>query len=151
MRGIRSPAISDAHLDVKLLPACGLLLLIYGLLQLSSYFLHTLHVLQIMSFFGFEQQIDLEEEKRKILERGIGGEREDLAVYTWGEESYDGLGDALQEGGDELNDETFGGATTVGEYRTEHKYALLERNRRQGFRLRSSGVARGRIFRTSCS
>ncbi|KAF9005908.1 topoisomerase II-associated protein PAT1 [Cyathus striatus] len=35
-------------------------------------------------------------------------ESEDLAVYTWGEESYDGLGDALQEGGDELNDETFG-------------------------------------------
>jgi DNA topoisomerase 2-associated protein PAT1 len=66
-----------------------------------------------MSFFGFEQPIDLEEEKRKILE---GGKRtEDLAVYTWGEESYDGLGDALQEGGDELNDETFGGTGPVGE------------------------------------
>lgn len=35
---------------------------------------------------------------------------ENVAVYTWGEESYDGLGDALQEGGDELNDETFGDA-----------------------------------------
>ena len=31
-----------------------------------------------------------------------------------GEESYDGLGDALQERGDELNDETFGGTGAVG-------------------------------------
>ncbi|KAI0704296.1 topoisomerase II-associated protein PAT1 [Cytidiella melzeri] len=67
-----------------------------------------------MSFFGFEQPIDLEEEKRKILEGAGRGEGEDLAVYTWGEESYDGLGDALQEGGDELNDETFGGSGAVG-------------------------------------
>jgi hypothetical protein len=37
-----------------------------------------------------------------------------LAVYTWGEESYDGLGDALQERGDELNDETFGSVDQVG-------------------------------------
>ena len=69
-----------------------------------------------MSFFGFEQPIDLEEEKRKILAGGANGENEDLAVYTWGEESYDGLGDALQEGGDELNDETFGGTEAVGEH-----------------------------------
>jgi DNA topoisomerase 2-associated protein PAT1 len=40
---------------------------------------------------------------------------EDVAVYTWGEESYDGLGDVLQEGGDELNDETFGSVGAVGE------------------------------------
>ncbi|WWD20662.1 hypothetical protein CI109_105138 [Kwoniella shandongensis] len=32
------------------------------------------------------------------------GEEEDLAVYTWGE----GMGGGLLEGGDELNDETFG-------------------------------------------
>ncbi|KAI0766954.1 topoisomerase II-associated protein PAT1 [Trametes elegans] len=74
-----------------------------------------------MSFFGFEQQNDLENEKRKFLEGGLGGggggggrAPEDVAVYTWGEESYDGLGDALQEGGDELNDETFGLAGPVG-------------------------------------
>lgn len=55
-----------------------------------------------MSFFDFPQT-DLD--KRP----------EDVAVYTWGEESYDGLGDALQEGGDELNDETFGAMGQVGE------------------------------------
>ncbi|KAH7919056.1 hypothetical protein BV22DRAFT_1041258 [Leucogyrophana mollusca] len=65
-----------------------------------------------MSFFGFEQG-SLEQEKKKFLEGGLQ-ESEDLAVYTWGEESYDGLGDALLEGGDELNDETFGGAGAVG-------------------------------------
>lgn len=43
------------------------------------------------------------------------GPDEDLAVYTWGEDSYDGLGDALQEGGDDLNDETFGSVGTVGQ------------------------------------
>lgn len=41
---------------------------------------------------------------------------EDLAVYTWGEESYDGLGDALHEGGDDLNDETFGSSGPIGTY-----------------------------------
>ena len=60
-----------------------------------------------MSFFGLEQNSDLENEKRKFLEGAA--RQEDVAVYTWGEEGYDGLGDALQEGGDELNDETFGG------------------------------------------
>lgn len=66
-----------------------------------------------MSFFGFEQN-DLEKEKSQFLEGGLQ-ESEDIAVYTWGEESYDGLGDALQEGGDELNDETFGADGDVGE------------------------------------
>ena len=70
-----------------------------------------------MSFFGFDQSNNLEEEKRKFLEGGSqGAQQEDVAVYTWGEESYDGLGDALQEGGDELNDETFGGGP-VGQWR----------------------------------
>ncbi|KIK60307.1 hypothetical protein GYMLUDRAFT_200380 [Collybiopsis luxurians FD-317 M1] len=61
-----------------------------------------------MSFFGFED---------RILERGKDrrfDQDEDLAVYTWGEESYDGLGDALQEDHDDLNDETFGDIGTVG-------------------------------------
>ncbi|KII87204.1 hypothetical protein PLICRDRAFT_176983 [Plicaturopsis crispa FD-325 SS-3] len=65
-----------------------------------------------MSFFGLEQN-DLESEKHKFGQGGLH-ESEDVAVYTWGEESYDGLGDALQEGGDELNDETFGGDGKVG-------------------------------------
>ncbi|KAG8887388.1 hypothetical protein FRB98_009698 [Tulasnella sp. 332] len=41
-------------------------------------------------------------------------EDEDLAVYTWGEDSYDGLGDALDERGDTFNDETFGGEEPIG-------------------------------------
>ncbi len=72
-----------------------------------------------MAFFGFEQHNDLEDEKRKFLEGGpSGANQEDVAVYTWGEESYDGLGDALQEGGDELNDETFGTMGAIGTSRT---------------------------------
>lgn len=67
-----------------------------------------------MSFFGFEQS-DLEKEKQRFLEGGPQ-DTENLAVFTWGEEGYDGLGDALQEGGDDLNDETFGGTGAVGEY-----------------------------------
>jgi len=39
---------------------------------------------------------------------------EHIAEYTWGEESYDGLGDALQEARDNLNDETFGSSGPVG-------------------------------------
>ncbi|KAJ6591718.1 topoisomerase II-associated protein PAT1 [Mycena vulgaris] len=65
-----------------------------------------------MSFFGFQEN-NLEEERQRIRNGG-SHEHEDVAVYTWGEESYDGLGDALQEGGDDFNDETFGGAGNVG-------------------------------------
>ncbi|KAF5383709.1 hypothetical protein D9615_003665 [Tricholomella constricta] len=65
-----------------------------------------------MSFFGFEQN-DLEQEKLNFNDSGALGS-EQVAVYTWGEEGYDGLGDLLQEGRDELNDETFGGDLTVG-------------------------------------
>jgi DNA topoisomerase 2-associated protein PAT1 len=63
-----------------------------------------------MAFFGFEQA-DLEQEKFNFKKGNTDG----VAVYTWGEEGYDGLGDLLQEGGDELNDETFGGVGSVGE------------------------------------
>ena len=64
-----------------------------------------------MSFFHFDQA---QQEKQRFLQ--VKREQEDLAVYTWGEDSYDGLGDALQEGGDELNDETFGGTDQVGKF-----------------------------------
>ncbi|CED85194.1 Uncharacterized conserved protein [Phaffia rhodozyma] len=37
------------------------------------------------------------------------GQEEDLAVYTWGEDTYDGLGDKLLEDNDDFNDDTFGG------------------------------------------
>lgn len=66
-----------------------------------------------MAFFGLEQNDLLEREKQKFLQ---GGEQAsaDLPEFTWGEESYDGLGTALQEGGDDFNDETFGGSGPVG-------------------------------------
>ena len=67
-----------------------------------------------MSFFGFEQSNRLQQEKQRYLDGKV--EQEDIAVYTWGEDSYDGLGDALLEGDDELNDETFGGTGEVGKF-----------------------------------
>jgi DNA topoisomerase 2-associated protein PAT1 len=63
-----------------------------------------------MSFFGFKQG-DLEQDKFNYKK----GNADDVAVYTFGEEGYDGLGDLLQEGGDELNDETFGRVGSIGE------------------------------------
>lgn len=63
-----------------------------------------------MSFFGFETSIPQAPGQSKQTHVD-----EDLAVYTWGEDSYDGLGDALQEVGDDLNDVTFGGGA-VGKY-----------------------------------
>jgi hypothetical protein len=62
-----------------------------------------------MSFFGFDATLERDKHKFAV------GEDEDLAVYTFGEEGYDGLADALDEGLDELNDETFGGGGAVGE------------------------------------
>jgi DNA topoisomerase 2-associated protein PAT1 len=76
-----------------------------------------------MSFFGFEQTNRLQQEKQKFLDGKV--EQEDLAVYTWGEDSYDGLGDVLLEGGDELNDETFGGTGEVGKFISERIQGLL--------------------------
>lgn len=64
-----------------------------------------------MSFFGFESN-DLEKEKRQFLDGGPLDE--DVPEYTWGSENYDGLGTALQERGDNYNDETFGGDAPVG-------------------------------------
>jgi Topoisomerase II-associated protein PAT1 len=65
-----------------------------------------------MAFFGFEQS-NLEQEKLNF-KHGNTHQPDNVAVYTWGEEGYDGLGDLLQEGGDELNDETFGEVGSVG-------------------------------------
>jgi hypothetical protein len=57
---------------------------------------------------------------------------EDLAVYTWGEEGYDGLGDALMEEGDDFNDDTFGGGE-IGTYSPSPSH-----ERRQAIRARQS-------------
>ena len=67
-----------------------------------------------MSFFGIDNN-DLENEKRKYLE-GTLDDGSDIPVYTWGTERYDGLADTLHEGGDDLNDETFGGSGPVGAF-----------------------------------
>ena len=85
-----------------------------------------------MAFFGFENT-DLEEEKRRFLAGNVRQD-EDIAVYNWGEEDYDGLGNALQEGGDELNDETFGTSGPVGECRCWRACQCLT-SRRQGLRF----------------
>jgi DNA topoisomerase 2-associated protein PAT1 len=55
-----------------------------------------------MSFFGFDSTLP---ERRLDDKAGA----EDVAVYTWGTDDYDGLGDQLQEQGDDSNDLTFGG------------------------------------------
>jgi hypothetical protein len=62
-----------------------------------------------MAFFGLPER-DL------LADSDLLEPDEDVAVYTWGEESYDGLGDALHEGGDDRNDETFGSSGPIGTY-----------------------------------
>lgn len=57
-----------------------------------------------MSFFGFETSLP----QHQDTGQNQAFAEEDVAVYTWGDASYDTLGDALQEAGDDLNDETFG-------------------------------------------
>ncbi|KAG9102912.1 hypothetical protein FRC06_000791 [Ceratobasidium sp. 370] len=57
-----------------------------------------------MSFFGFDTTLDNIEGSN-----GAHGGKP-IAVYDWGSESYDRLGDALDDSLDELNDETFGGS-----------------------------------------
>jgi Topoisomerase II-associated protein PAT1 len=64
-----------------------------------------------------------------------GGPDEDLEVYTWGEDSYDGLGDALQEGDDDLNDETFGSVGAIGQGCFSPFLVPFLTIIRQGFRL----------------
>ncbi|KAJ7245142.1 topoisomerase II-associated protein PAT1 [Mycena haematopus] len=97
-----------------------------------------------MSFFSFQDN-NLEEERQKIRNGGLG-ENEDVAVYTWGEESYDGLGDALQEGGDDFNDETFGGSGTVGkDFDFAGQTSLLEPELAQHQNLSLSSPAQPRV------
>jgi DNA topoisomerase 2-associated protein PAT1 len=66
---------------------------------------HCLTITLIMAFFGFDTNIPQHQDSGQ----NQAFVEEDVAVYTWGDVSYDTLGDALQEAGDDLNDETFGG------------------------------------------
>jgi hypothetical protein len=73
-----------------------------------------------MSFFGFDTSLPPEDkaaalendEERALsekIERALAaGAKEDVAVYTWGQEGYDGLGDQLEEANDDFNEDTFG-------------------------------------------
>ena len=68
-----------------------------------------------MSFFGFDNNVAIERD-RDAFRNGNGSMADDdIAVYNWGAADYDGLGSALQEGGDDFNDETFGGSGPVGQ------------------------------------
>jgi hypothetical protein len=59
-----------------------------------------------MAFFGLPE--------RELPIGSLSDHHEKIAEYTWGEDGYDGLGDALQEARDDLNDETFGSTGPVG-------------------------------------
>ena len=84
-----------------------------------------------MSFFGFDSALP---ERRDLPgqagqgQTGFGfqgntanqafgaGEDEDLAVYTWGQDN----GASLLEGGDDMNDETFGDVGPISESKSVH-------------------------------
>ena len=88
-------------------------------------------VLTPMAFFGLENNA-LEDEKRRFMEGKLGN-GEDIAVFNWGGDDYDGLGNALQEGGDDLNDETFGGTGPVGQCPLKYFRHTSIHYHRQGF------------------
>ena len=77
-------------------------------------------------FFGFDTQLPERRDPAGARQQFAGfqasntdhtfalsgaGEEEDLAVYNWGDATQGNL----LEGGDDLNDETFGGSGQVGE------------------------------------
>lgn len=82
-----------------------------------------------MAFFGLP-------ESQKYLEGGLH-EDEDVAVYTWGEDGYDGLGDALVEGNDDFNDDTFGGSDPIGKIIHKAEYLILDHCTGQDFDFQS--------------
>lgn len=84
-----------------------------------------------MSFFGFDTTMPgrsgpgngrfANADDVDLFANGAGvGAQEDIAVYTWGADDYDGLGDALIEGGDEANDMTFGDAPIGNDFVFSH-------------------------------
>ncbi|PWY97034.1 hypothetical protein BCV70DRAFT_203222 [Testicularia cyperi] len=53
---------------------------------------------------GYDDEDSLDAKIRALA----AGTQEDVEIYTWGQEGYDGLGDKLDESGDDFNDDTFG-------------------------------------------
>jgi DNA topoisomerase 2-associated protein PAT1 len=78
-----------------------------------------------MSFFGFDNNNLIEKERRVARIGPDLNANEDIVVYNWGADDYNDLGNALQEGGDDLNDETFGNSGPVGELRTNDSAQLM--------------------------
>ncbi|WFD18908.1 DNA topoisomerase 2-associated protein pat1 [Malassezia caprae] len=73
-----------------------------------------------MSFFGFDTALPREDKaaalandeehalNEKIQKALNASAQEDVEVYTWGQDGYDGLGDQLDETNDDFNEDTFG-------------------------------------------
>ncbi|KAN0061374.1 DNA topoisomerase 2-associated protein pat1 [Thecaphora frezii] len=88
-----------------------------------------------MSFFGFDTTLPRDKQQRDQARRNdsafdptfdptadidndetldakikalAAGAQEDVEIYTWGQEGYDGLGDKLDEANDDFNEDTFG-------------------------------------------
>lgn len=73
-----------------------------------------------MSFFGFDTALPREDKaaalandeerslNEKIQKALHASAQEDVEVYTWGQDGYDGLGDQLDEANDDFNEDTFG-------------------------------------------
>lgn len=57
---------------------------------------------------AFDPTFDNEESLDAKIKALAAGAQEDIEIYTWGQEGYDGLGDKLDESGDDLNQDTFG-------------------------------------------
>jgi len=82
----------------------------------------TLTTATLMAFFGFDTNVPHHQDSGQ----NQAFVEEDVAVYTWGDVSYDTLGDALQEAGDDLNDETFGGGPIGKVYSVQPSQFLLQ-------------------------
>ncbi|SPO28397.1 related to PAT1 - topoisomerase II-associated protein [Ustilago trichophora] len=57
---------------------------------------------------AFDPTFDNEESLDAKIKALAAGAQEDVEIYTWGQDGYDGLGDKLDESGDDFNDDTFG-------------------------------------------
>ncbi|PWN43326.1 hypothetical protein IE81DRAFT_322622 [Ceraceosorus guamensis] len=84
-----------------------------------------------MSFFGFDTTLPGKVSgagetglEGKFRNTSLGaGAREDVEIYTWGQDGNDGLGDLLEEEGDDFNDDTFGFGGAGGDVGTDFDFA----------------------------
>ncbi|GAC99644.1 topoisomerase II [Pseudozyma hubeiensis SY62] len=57
---------------------------------------------------AFDPTFDNDESLDAKIKALAAGAQEDVEIYTWGQDGYDGLGDKLDESGDDFNEDTFG-------------------------------------------